>query len=66
MLNKYIIRGCECWLTAKTYEEVTRLTPEDEVWLAEKRWRETRDPELWDYFSDLHKDVYGIRPHGYH
>jgi len=62
MLNKYIIGGCECWLTKKTYEEVTRLSPEDEVWLARQRWLRTRNIEDLEFYSDIHKDVYGIRP----
>lgn len=62
MLNKYIIGGCECWLTEKTYKEVTTLTPEEEVWVARMRWLRTRDIEDLEFYSDLHKDVYGIRP----
>ena len=28
-----------------------------------KKWNEV-DPELWQFYSDWHKDVFGYRPHG--
>lgn len=28
-----------------------------------KEWKDI-DPEMWDFYSDWHKDVFGYRPHG--
>ena len=67
MLNRYTFGGCECWLTEKTakailaeqaeYEEFMYLVRLHEKCLAEN------DPSDWDYYSDLYKATYGVRPH---
>ena len=28
-----------------------------------KEWKDI-DPDMWEFYSDWHKDVYGYRPHG--
>jgi hypothetical protein len=71
VLQKYIIAGCECWLTPETREELDELLtvwePDESLWEevqeAKKVWKQTGNPADWDYYSDLHKDCYGFRPH---
>jgi len=71
VLYKYVIRGCECWLSEETIEalEEERKAIEDErkAWEAMRdayrRACESDDPMDWDIYSDLHKDCYGVRPH---
>ena len=71
MLYKYIIEGCECWLTKKTADailaEIARREAEreEEDFLRKLHERCLRynDPADWDFYSDLFKDCYGFRPH---
>ena len=70
MLYKYIVAGCECWLSEETIEalEEERKAIEDErkAWEnmreAYRRACESNDPIEWSIYSDLHKDCYGFRP----
>lgn len=71
VLYKYIIAGCECWLSEKTGNRILAVFEE----IAEERrcWEnlqkalkiaeETDDPMDWQIYSDLHKDYWGVRPH---
>lgn len=71
MLYKFIIADCECWLTQRTIAEIEAERRQAEAEAAEweavmqarKAWELTGDPRDWDYYSDLHKDAYGFRPH---
>ena len=70
MLKKYIINGCEMWLTEATATEILdfyrQLEEEHEAWeltqRAYQRWLETNDPADWDWYSDIFKSYWGIRP----
>ncbi len=70
MLYKYVIEGCECWLSEETIEtlEAERKAIEDErrAWEDMHRAYEiasrTNDPMDWSIYSDLYKDCYGVRP----
>ena len=71
MLKKYIIRGTEMWLTKSTADEILgfyrQLEEEHQAWelaqSAYQRWLETNDPMDWDWYSDIFKDYWGVRPH---
>lgn len=71
MLQKFIIAGCECYLTERTGKEIlARLAAEEaeaHLWEAVRdarhTWEKTGDPADWDYYSDLYKDLNGFRPH---
>lgn len=70
MLYKYVIRGCECWLSQETIDalEEERRAIEDErrAWenldIAYRRACESDDPIDWAIYSDIFKDCYGVRP----
>lgn len=34
-----------------------------QVCAAREQAERTNDPRDWSFYSDLHKDVYGVRPH---
>lgn len=71
MLKKYIIRGTEMWLTKSTADEILdfyrKLEEDYQAWelvqSAYQRWLETNDPMDWDWYSDIFKDYWGVRPH---
>jgi hypothetical protein len=44
-------------------EQEYRITNEPLLWDFYKAHKDDEDREWWDYFSDWHKDVYGVRPH---
>lgn len=54
----------------KHNEEIQRINAEKEWelngWKAVKRaretWENTHNPEDWDFYSDIYKDYYGVRP----
>lgn len=74
MLHKFIIAGCECWLTERTGKaivakmEAERKAERDEreAWETVKRARETAErtnhPDDWSFYSDVYKDYFGVRP----
>ena len=59
------------YLTDETFEEVESIIKEEEedrfFWnQLQEVYHEclkTNDPALWDIYSDLHKDYWGVRPH---
>ena len=59
MLKKYIIGGCDCWLTEST---ARKILAERDFYEVRARWEATRDPRDWDLYSDLYKSKYGVRP----
>jgi hypothetical protein len=71
VLYKYIVNGCECWLSKKTINrlERERKAIEDERRAYEQMHRayevacRTNDPIDWSIYSDLYKDCFGVRPH---
>lgn len=71
MLKKYIINGCECWLTKRTGDRILadfqEIAEERKAWENVQRAYEiavaSNDPIDWSIYSDLHKDYYGVRPH---
>ena len=71
MLREYIIRGCVCHLSEETiaaYEEEQREIEEsrrvrEELNRAYRIACGTNDPIDWSFYSDLHKECYGVRPH---
>lgn len=71
MLYKYIVNGNVCWLSKRTINklEAERKAIEDEqnayraMWSVLEHALATDDPTSWSIYSDLHKDIYGVRPH---
>ena len=71
MLYKYIIRGCECWLTRETGDAIMERLEEQEykrkmhdaLERAYATAKATDDPMAWSFYSDLFKDCFGVRPH---
>ena len=69
-MRLYVINGCECYLSEKTireYEaELREMEWERDGWKivreARATWERTQDPQDWDYYSDLFKDLHGVRP----
>ena len=67
-----IIIAEDITLTAseKTIREYEKELAEVQVMLEERRWErqmrkaieEAYENEMWDFYSDLYKDVYGVRP----
>lgn len=43
--------------------EEYRIINEPLLWDFYKAHKDDEDHEWWDFFSDWHKDVYGVRPH---
>lgn len=70
MLKKFIIAGCECFLTERTGQKILAQIAAEEaaknLWNAVKEarrtWEKSGDPADWDYYSDLYKDLNGFRP----
>ena len=70
MLYKYVIRGCECWLSEETIAvlEENRKAIEDEcnAWenlrIIYRQAQESNDPVDWSLYSDIYKDCFGVRP----
>lgn len=63
MLNKYIIKSCTCWLTEDTYDAIMALDEYDRLRLLLIEARETNDPDAWECYYNLYKDVWGTRPY---
>lgn len=67
-----IIIAEDITLTAseKTIREYEKELAEVQAMLEERRWErqmrkaieEAYENEMWDFYSDLYKDVYGVRP----
>lgn len=55
--------NCVCYLTPKTAEKIRAEQREDEerMQLFEALQRAAAN-EDWDFYSDLYKDLYGVRP----
>ena len=60
---------CSDEYAARHYEEIAETKAQRELYAELRRAREemlaSDSPEAWDYFSDLFKDYYGVRPHYY-
>lgn len=74
MATLYITEGVTLIGSSDTVARVQRVMAEERARInqeyadfcalcaAREAWLASRDPEDWSYYSDLHKDVWGVRP----